>query len=393
MVIQRKDSLIRLILCICCILSPCMKCSAETAQELLKASYDLNVDQEDLESVENILLDLQKTYDECQDVEMALKLKYQIGVLNFKAGKYEESSTVFSDIVDDDLAEELFIPSLNMQAHCARFLGDYKTAVGSFERLVKVLKKNDNPGEYETDLLISSWFSLSEIYSADEPAKAIEIYSKIIDYYGDKKRSDDKCMSLRAFKAKLDLLFKEAEYGKYESEIKEFLENNSSFEAFKLELQSKCLMAILKYSRNLSNTYPEKLPVDTILLVRDGKCASDELLSLFEGLDLKYKDVNSQMLLNYHYAWLLDSIDKKRQALEKFSNVIKKSKTLTQESDMLILGEYAKLQSATILGEYGEYKSAIEIASSVRGETEHLKEIKESVKESLAILKREIRVD
>ena len=103
------------------------------------------------------------------------------------------------------------------------------------------------------------------------------------------------------------------------------------------------------------------------------------------------------ILLQYHYAWLLDTLGEKNKAAEIFAMIsaarIPNNGDKPREKAILeTVAEYAKIQLAILLGERADYTEALRILNTMRTHPDksHISELAKSVGKNLETLKREV---
>ena len=122
----------------------------------------------------------------------------------------------------------------------------------------------------------------------------------------------------------------------------------------------------------------------------------DEFKKLFE----EYKDKHMGILLQYHYAWFMDTMGEKDEARKIFAEISlyenKDANNSREEPEAIsTIQDYAKIQYAIMAGEKGEYNEALKVLNGLRTHPEdsHLSELAKSVEESIQILKREVKIN
>ncbi|MCX5637741.1 MAG: hypothetical protein NTX52_08640 [Planctomycetota bacterium] len=105
----------------------------------------------------------------------------------------------------------------------------------------------------------------------------------------------------------------------------------------------------------------------------------------------------SWFLLQYEYAWLLDTLGEKDKAADALaqitsSNLVSLGNGLNRNAVIKMIQDYAKIQRAIILGEKANYTEALEMLATLCSDPNesHISKLAESVTESIQILKREV---
>jgi tetratricopeptide (TPR) repeat protein len=127
------------------------------------------------------------------------------------------------------------------------------------------------------------------------------------------------------------------------------------------------------------------------------KTQGQELVSALERLCQEHPDTYAEILLQYHHAWLLDTLGNKDEALEIFTRISsakvvdaddKSSKSLVLQT----IQDYARIQSAIMLGDRADYTEALRVLGTLRKHPDesHISRLASSVSEGLQILRMEV---
>jgi hypothetical protein len=130
------------------------------------------------------------------------------------------------------------------------------------------------------------------------------------------------------------------------------------------------------------------------------RTSAQHIVDEFDKLYKKYQNTCRGVLLQYHYAWLLDALGEKHRAAEIFSlifsnDVADTSNKSWEKAIVETIQEYAKIQYAIMAGGKADYNEALKVLGSMRSHSDnfHISELAESVAKSIEILKREVPKD
>ena len=349
---------------------------------------------------------LQKKLKRCRDRDKTSKIKYRIGLLYFKNGKLNRSGSIFDDIANDKNAPLLIrICSLNMCAQTARLIGGDRLTLEILDKLIHLCSRNVSDSQNKDALqylYCSALVSKTELYELRlKYDSAIEQCRLLLDFLSDKENETlMQKFGPSAYERLAQLYLRQ---GNYESYSKAIVNIRNKFPDYKripileLEAESVRLIANSDLVQNWSRkgSQAPAIVVGTIAIEAD-KDYQKQIAHTFETLCQKYQDSEWAILLNYHYAWLLDSINDD----DKASIVL--DKIYSAKSDFLLKGTladfvptlkaYAAIQNAIILAELQDYKKALDVLGKIElsSHHKHLTQLKESVINSTRILKREV---
>ena len=121
-----------------------------------------------------------------------------------------------------------------------------------------------------------------------------------------------------------------------------------------------------------------------------------DIANKLDGLCKEDSNTYGGILLQYHYAWLLDTLGEKDKAAEilawiSSTDIVETDLKSWQKVIVETTQEYAKIQYAVMLGERTDYIEALKVLSSLRTHSEsYISELAKSVSESIQTLKREV---
>ena len=359
--------------------------------------------------IEQAIAGLENVLSDCVDSYPAFRTRYRMGVLYFKAGMMEASKSEFLQIANDPECSELIRAcSFNMVGQISRLKGKDEDALEAFDRVANLLEQRlavDNKKAVESGtakLWCSAVFGKAEIYELQRDyAASIAEYNRLHRILDENENNDmlskyavlanDRIsqLYLRLGDADKYIRFAQAltaDYPKYcrtpiikfEIECVRFLKNlradfgfaNGSF------IGPACLIAYLKDSKD--------------------KTSAQQISSKLDTLCKEYPGSYAGILLNYHYAWLLDTLGEEEKAIEilariSSSDIVDSNNNFWEKAIAETIQEYAKTQYAIMLSEKADYAEALRVLSSLRthpGQS-HLSELAKSIRKSIKILKRE----
>lgn len=390
---QSKDNLSKYVIMIFAVLSYCsVTAYAATSEQVFLKSYEMKYSKTNSKEYAKVISELQSALKKCKDKYLASRIEYRIGVLYFNIGDYKNAHKAFNDVAEKGGNHDVLVSALNMKANCARFSGQTKEAIVCFQELVQKIENQGGNLKFENKLIVSSYFSMAQLYGhIGDFATAIKVYTAFIEKYESAGVMQD--YIFKAMEAKARMLFESGDIKRYQAFLKVVLESDVS-KAHKgvLELQQVCMEFILKNGTTKGLTSVAMIPAHALgVVASNSNCDSQDLLNQIAKLNKKYEKTKSSIYINYTYAWLLDVSGNKQDALKVFKGVIEACAKAGVNEQSYFLGEYAKIQSSILSGELKDYNSAIKMVNSVaQTSSGHLFEISESVKKSLATLKREV---
>lgn len=381
-----------------------------SALEILTDTYKLPYTI-DLVEAKTVIDGLGKALESCEDEYLSYRIKYRIGVIYFKSHMLDASKSRFLCIANDSQSPELIqISSLNMVAQICRLRGENKEALNAFQRLADILQqhlKEKNKSLIDpifTEVLSSALLSKAEIYELEHNYVAsIREYNHLLLISDQNKNIMNKYVPIAKDRIS-NLHLRQGEYEKYVTSVSGLIKDYPEYlriPIIRLELLS------LKFLKKVSleNELPKDSYVAPVLMINYIKKSGDEasaqsIIDQLNQLSKEYKNTSIGILLQYHYAWLLDTLGEKEKAAEIFSGICSTNikgtnnnsidKTITN-----IVQEYAKIQYAIIAGEKADYKEALRVLDNLRSHPEgsHVSKLGKSVIESVQILRREVPIN
>jgi len=361
--------------------------------------------------LKEIVSDLQNSLTGFDDNELVFRIRYRIGILYFKAGHIDRAGKQFHQISQEPNCPQLVrLCSLNMTGQISRMLAKDNEAIENFCELLRLSEKyllDDNEDTILSTLLkltVTAAFQCAEIYQYQQNYDAAIIkYKRLLGILEKNKQMRLKrYITLAKDRISQLSLMSGADYlDQYYGTAQDIIQNFPDYyrvPIIKLEVE-----AIKFLRKNTSqNHFPNgsfDAPVKIITYLKDckDKVQIRSIFYVLENLCREYDGTYGAVLLNYHYACLLDATGDKEKAANTFAKITLSTAQKLNVGDSVqavikIIAEYAKLQQAVILGEIGNYQQAIKAVENIKmyPESYHLSKLVESVVKSLETLKREV---
>jgi tetratricopeptide (TPR) repeat protein len=352
---------------------------------------------------------LEKAIVLCEDNYLAARIRYRIGVIYCKAHLLNKADAKFSQIANDTSCPELILAcSLNMTGQISRMLGRDPAALDAFNRVVALAEKRLSPEAKGADSSILEKLGCAALTSRAEVLEAAGDYESAIAEYARLIRAlkgntdselltsyghlaNDRTGQLYLRRGDVDEYLRAVErlatvypryyrtpVAKFEAECVKFLKNSPGSQFVNSSVDAPALA--IGYVKNSKK-----------------ETQGQELVGALERLCREHPGSYGEVLLQYHHAWLLDALGSKDEALEIFARICsadvvdadhKSAKSLILQT----IQEYARIQSAIMLGEKADYSEALRILGALRKHPDgsHMSMLAGSVIEGLQILRREV---
>jgi len=411
--ILKKDScsLVLLIVVIGAVILPIEDVSfadTSTAARTLAATYNLghNIMRAEAKSVS---ARLEKVLTDCKDSNLAFRLKYRIGMIYFKGGMADDAISRFLQIANNsDCSELTRVCSLNMIGQISRMKGRDKEALDAFNQLANLLeqrlavdKKNPvNPALMK--LLCSALFSRAEIYQMQKDYTAsICEYDRLIHILDRNKKEQLSQYVPLASDRISQLCLREKDISRY-IKIAETLstEHPEYYRTPVVKFEIEAVKFLKSVSANLEFAHGSlTAPVQLITYLKDtrDKTSAQQIVDKLARLCKDCPGVYAGILLNYHYACLLDALGRKDKAVEilariSSNNTVNAANKSRTQAPAGAIREYAEIQRAIMLGERADYRQALLMLGSLQTQPaqSHISNLAKSVAKSIEILKREV---
>ncbi len=356
--------------------------------------------------------DLVRELSLCRNEGTAQYLRYYLGVAQFKAGLIAEAAAAFTLLARAPQAPEfLRICSLNMVGQIARLQGEHDKALQAFADLVDwagkwpALDPNDRSRPIRYTLWRAALISRAEIQeSRQDLAAAAAEYDRVLQ--GAQNHPPDKADANQVplvMDRLSQLCLQMQDTGRYLNLTADLAARFPTYPRTPMiELERVCVEALRDVP--LTEEYPPGTlyaPARFIAhLRRSGTAgAAEAALNSIERLCRKYEGISLGLVLNYDYAWMLDAVGRRDQAIDVLGRITAPGKpagavapevTLSQED---VLCRYAVLQRALLLAERKDYDKALEILASLPpapDKKSHVSGLAESITRNVQTLKREV---
>ncbi len=360
------------------------------------------------DTVQSELNKLKEALSDCSDNYLSSRIKYQIGLTYFKANMLDESKTVFELISKDaQCPEPVRACSLNMTGQISRLIGDNQSALDALEKTAIVLEHlmSENKESADNAFYLKLWcsvsFSKAEIFEQDKIFdKAIIEYNRLLD--GLRHNKSISIYYIPLINDRLSQLYlRNGNIDKYIQQAESTTRNYPQYYRTPLiELETECVKLIMSVSAEHQFTGSGcDAPALLIGYVKDNKLdssAHQRIASKFDELCKKNQDTYAGILLDYHYAWLLDALGDKNKAAELLSHIFQNetvdNQTGYQKELINKIRKYSTIQYAIIAGEKADYNDALRVLGGLKTDPNetHISQLAESVTESIQTLKREV---
>ncbi|MHC4479016.1 MAG: hypothetical protein ACYTEL_25605 [Planctomycetota bacterium] len=382
------------------------KAAAEVLIATYKSAPALTTDEAEL-----AVSRLEKTLFDCGDSYLSYRIKYRIGLLYFKAHMVEASKAKFRQSANDPCCPELVhIFSFNMIGQISRLTGKNREALEAFEQVAGLLeKRSSRTGEFTAGSVLarlwcSALVSKAEIYElAQDYAASITEYNRLLHILSGNKDNfllpryapllNDRMSQLHLRQRNLDKYLELAEA--LTTEYPQYYRTP----IVKLEIECvKYLTSAAGDFEFVNGSF--SAPAHAIARLKSSMEESlvQRMVDMLDGLRQEYRHTAyGGFLLHYHYARLLDSLGAKDKAIEVLAPIcsaetVAPTTKPCRRKVMETVQEYARVQSAIMLGERADYKQASRRLGSLRvhPDESHILQLAKSVRKSLETLKREV---
>ncbi len=340
----------------------------------------------------------------------ALITAYGTGVIYFKAGMQDDAKAAFRQTAGEANCPELIrICCFNMTGQISRLQGNGKEALEAFEQAAKLLEpllsggKEHNTNPEFVRLLCSVLFARGEIYEAQENySQSINEYNRLIQILRQNGNSEISGRYIPPAGDRISQVY--LRMGDVNSYIKNTEGLSADYPQYYripvIKLEMECVKFLKGHSVNLDSLKGSfSAPAQLIAYFKDSKDSNSaqQITAVFDNLCKEHSTSYGGILLQYHYAWLLDTLGEKNKAAEIFARIstarIPDNGDKPREKAILeTVAEYAKIQLAILLGERADYTEALRILSTMRihPDKSHISELAKSVGKNLETLKREV---
>ena len=378
-----------------------------TASEVLTASYKLGCKIAPAEA-ESAIADLEKVLINCQDSNLAFRIRYRIGMMYFKAGMSGVAEDQFLRIANElDCPVLIRVCSFNMIGQISRMEGENRQALDAFNQVVELVEQQSAGAKKSfvsaalMRLCCSALLSRAEIRQMQQDYDAsISEYDRLLRMLV-QNQEDKFSQYIPLAKDRISQLYlKQGNIDKY-IEIAQMLPVDCPryYRAGVIRFEIECIRFLRSVSKDFecadgSFTAPARLI--TYFKVSKDKDSAKPILEVLSRLCEEHSNTYAGILLSYHYAWLLDAIGEKNKAVEVFARVSSTdiggvNNNVRPNAIAKTIAEYAKIQCAIMLGEKGDYEKALQVVGSLGSHPEqsHISDLAKSVSEGMVVLRRE----
>ena len=354
--------------------------------------------------------DLESALADCKDSYLAFRIKYRIGVMCFKAGMTKESKVKFLQIANDPKCPELIRAcSFNMMGQISRLGAENKEALEAFNEVADLLRqhmsvdKGYTPDSAIGKLWCSALLSRAEIYELQQDYNAsITEYRRLLHVLSQSKNKDISSQYAPLANDRISQLYlREGDAEKYIQLAETFTGHYPEYCRTPIaRLELECVKFLKSVSANLefpNGSFNAPAHVVAYIKASNGGTSAQGIVDKLNRMCKEYQNTLGGILLQYHYAWLLDALGEKHKAAELFARVfsidVVDAKDISREKATTeTVQEYAKIQYAIMAGEKSDYNEALRVLSSLRAHPDgsHVAELAESVTKSIQTLKREV---
>jgi hypothetical protein len=356
------------------------------------------------------IAELERALANCEDAYLAFRIRYRIGVMHFRAGMIGASKAGFLQIANDPKCPELIRAcSFNMIGQISRLRAENKDALEALGRVADLLEQRLSigrgyaPNSTMAKLWCSAFLSRAEIYELQRDyAASITEYSRLLHALSQSKSEHMQSQYAPLANDRMSqLCLRQGDTDRY-TELAEALTGRypeyCRTPIVRLELE--CVKFLRSVSPKLEfphGSFSAPAHVIAHLKRSDDGTSPQSVVDKLNGLCKEYRNTRGGMLLQYHYAWLLDTLGEKRKAAEVFARIFSNDAVnANSKSEEKVIAEtvqeYAKIQYAIMAGEKADYREALKVLSSLKAHPDksHLSELAESVTKGVQTLIREV---
>jgi tetratricopeptide (TPR) repeat protein len=388
---------------------PRISCAeTQTPAAVLTATYSLPGSISTAQA-ESQVVRLEESLAKCNDSYLAARIRYRMGVMYCKAHLLEKAEARFSQIADDTKCPEIIRAcSLNMVGQTSRMLGRDLAALDAFNRVAAPAENRLSPnntgtaGSVSEKLACAALTSRGEILEAAGDYKgAVAEYARLIEVL--KGSKDQELLTSYGPTANdriSQLYLRQDNVDEYLKAVARLCEDYPQYYRTPVaRFEAECVRFLKRLSADSQFVNGSvDAPALAIGCVKDSKKGTQgqELVSALERSCRGHPGAYGEILLQYHHAWLLDALGRKDEAIEILARIRsadvfdaddKSSKSLILQT----IQDYARIQSAIMLGEKADYTEALRVLGTLgkHPEESHISVLASSVSEGLQILRRE----
>ena len=359
---------------------------------------------------ESAIASLEKVLSDCEDGYLAFRIRYRIGVMYFKARMMEASKTRFQQVGNDPMCPQLIRAcSFNMVGQISRLQGQNKKALEAFERVANLLEQRLSVGREVVantafaKLWCSALFSKAEIYELQRDyAASITAYDRLFHVLRQNKNEDVLGQYAPLVNDRISQLhIRRGDIDKY-TEVAEALtkDHPEYYRTPIVKLEVECVKLLRSTSANhkfINGSFAAPSELIALLTRSKGGTLAQHICDKLDSLCKERQNTYEGVLLQYHYAWFLDTLGEKGKAAEILARILSSdvapaNNGTHKKAVIETVQEYAKIQYAIMAGERADYNEALRVLGSLRTHPDkpHISELAKSVGQSIQILKREV---
>jgi len=377
-----------------------------TAADLLIASYKLSAETSPAE-VESAITGLEKALSDCNDGYLSFRIKYKIAVLCFNTD-ITTSKNRFLQIADDPCCPRLIrLCSLNMAGQASRLTREYNDALNAFDKVANSLEQQLTAGKNALEpafakLLCLALLGRAEIYEMQNPAAGINEYSRLLRILNLNKSGDALKQYIPLAIDRMSQLY--LWLGKFDEYIKSAEQLASNYPRYYrtpiIKFEIECIRLLKTIPGNFDSIDGSfAAPARIIAYIKDSpyKSLARQIAGKLDALCRDCPDIYGKIVLQYHYAWLLDALGERDKAAEIFAEIFSldpagNNNEFWKRAIIETIQEYAKIQTAVLLGEKTDFAGASQVLTKLRPQPDksHISELTKSLANSIDILRKEV---
>jgi tetratricopeptide (TPR) repeat protein len=379
---------------------------AKTPEEILIATYELPHTITPAEA-KSAVSHLERTLTDCKGSYLAFRIRYRMGVLYFRADMMKPSKAEFLRTANDPKCPKpIRACSFNMIGQISRLLAENEEALKSFDKVVNLLEQSlsvdrrYDPNSAMAKLWCSALLSRAEIYELQHDYTAsINEYGRLL-YAVNQSRNID-MMSQYAplsYDRMSQLYLRVGNIEKYTELTRALIERYPEYSRTPIvQFELECVKFLKSTSTSFHNgSFYAPALVIAYLKSSNNSAPAQSIIDSLNVLCEAYQSTHAGIFLQYHYAWLLDTVGEEQKAREILSRIsstdtFKANDNSLQEAIAGTIQEYAKIQYAIMAGEKAEYNEALRVLSSLHthADESHISELAKAVTKGIQTLKRE----
>ena len=357
--------------------------------------------------IEASVRNLEQMLRTCRDPNAAYKIRYTKATLYFRANRMEQSKSEFDRIVHEPhCPNSITIYACNMIGQIAQIQEEYPQALDTFDRTAKLVQQyvsadvNDPNNAALIHVGASALLARARICFLDENySAALSEYDRLLSAQDHFKWPQEYAAMALDHIGQLHL--RQHNIEKYFETAQRLTTSHPRYYRTPLvALESECVKLLLAVGHPCDFTCGAlNAPAAVIEYFKEplNRASASDISEKFRTLIRRYPMGYGTFLLQYHYAWLLDTLGRKDEAEAIFagisgSELLDISPGSPQKIIIDTIRQYAKIQYAILLAEKADYKSSEKILSTVQSgpHNSHLSKLTQSVIENVQILKREV---